>query len=383
MSFTPIYLDNAATTPFRKEVKERMMELIEEGPFGNPSSTHQYGRKARVIVEDTRRYIAQSLRCHTGEIVFTSGGTEADNAALILPVRDLGIKRIITSPLEHHAVLHTSEYIQRNYQVELQLLKVNSKGEVDINHLEDLLKDEKPTLVSLMHGNNEIGNLLDIVQTGALCRQYGALFHSDTVQTVGHFDLNLEDLPVDFITASSHKFYGPKGVGFLFINKDVKVASFITGGAQERNMRGGTENILGLAGLKTALEQCLIKLEEEKAHILSLKRHLIEKIKSDIPTAIFNGMSADLDKSLYTVLSIGFPELKNDNMLLFNLDLKGIAVSGGSACASGSLQGSHVISAVTPAAEYPVVRISMGKDNTEQEIDVMVEALKELNQPLP
>jgi len=379
MTKVSIYLDNAATTPLRQEVKDKMVELIQEGAYGNPSSTHQFGRKSRVIVEETRKSIAKNLNCSAGEIVFTSGGTEADNAALMLPVRDLGIKRIITSPIEHHAVLHAAESIQRNYGVDLQLLKVNEQGEIDLNQLEDLLKDEKPTLVSLMHGNNEIGNLLDIHRVGSLCKNYGALFHSDTVQTVGHYNIDLSGLPVDFITASAHKFYGPKGTGFLYINKSVKVASFITGGAQERNMRGGTENILGLTGLKASLEYSLENLAKEEEHVRSLKKHLIEKLQEQVPAVTFNGLSGEMDKSLYSVLSLSFPSLKNDNMLLFNLDLKGIAVSGGSACASGSLQGSHVISALAPDSDYPVVRVSMGINNTIEEIETLVETLKSLH----
>ncbi len=375
-----IYLDNAATTPLRKEVRDVMIGIIENGLVGNPSSMHQYGRKARVIIEDTRKYVAKSLHCNSSEIVFTSGGTEADNTALMLPIRDLGVKRIITSPIEHHAVLYTAECIQRYYNIDLQLLKVNAKGEVDFNHLEDLLKDEIPTLVSLMHGNNEIGNLLDIKQVGELCRKYRSIFHSDTVQTVGHYNLNLEELPVDFITASSHKFYGPKGVGFLYINKNLKVASLITGGGQERNMRSGTENVIGIAGLKVALERSLDFLKDEKAHILSLKKHLIEKVRDELPSTVFNGLSGEIDRSLYTILSIGFPELLNYNMLLFNLELRRVAASGGSACASGSLRGSHVVKAIAPGAEYPVMRLSMSKNNTLDEINKVVEVLKELSQ---
>lgn len=377
MTKDPIYLDNAATTPIRKEVQQHMIEVL-QGPFGNPSSTHQYGRKTRSIVETARKYIAQSLNCSTGEITFTSGGTEADNCALFLPVRDLGVKRIITSPIEHHAVLHTAEHIAKNHNVKLELVRLKNNGVVDLDHLEELLKDETPTLVSLMHGNNEIGNLLDLKQTAELCKKHNALFHSDTVQTVGHYDIDLKEIPVDFITASAHKFYGPKGVGFLYVRGGTKVGSFVTGGAQERNMRGGTENILGIAGMHKALETALLKLDNEQAHILSLKKYFIEKLQKEFPEVVFNGQSGSLTESLYSVLSVGFPWMENDSMFMFTMDLHGIAVSGGSACTSGSLKGSHVISSILPDADFPVARFSFGKDNTFEELDRSIEVLQEV-----
>lgn len=372
-----VYFDNAASTPLRKEVREHMAEML-SGPFANPSSTHQFGRKSKSVVEEARKFIAKALNCSSGEIIFTSGGTEGDNAALLLPVRDLGIARIITSPMEHHAVLHAAEALQRHQDVELQFVNLHENGAVDMAHLEGLLQGETPTLVSLMHGNNEVGNLLDLRATAELCHRHGALFHSDTVQTVGHFPIDLAEVPVDFITASAHKFYGPKGVGFLFMRSSVKAGAFITGGAQERNMRGGTENILGIAGLHQALKSSLENLAEERSHIEGLKSYFIETIKAHFPEAVFNGQSADLQNSLYTVVSVGFPKLTNDSMFLFSLDLKGIAVSGGSACASGSLKGSHVISQLYPEGEFPVLRFSFGKDNTREEVDYAISVLREV-----
>lgn len=371
-----IYLDHAATTPLREEVRVRMRELI-DGPFGNPSSVHQFGRKSRSIVEEARRYIARTLNCTAGEIIFTSGGTEADNMALMLPVRDLGIQRIITAPTEHHAVLHTAEMIAAKYGVALHLLKVDEDGRPDLRELDQVLADEVPSLVSLMHGNNEIGNLIDLHEVGEICHRHGALFHSDTVQTVGHFRFDLANTPVDFITASAHKFHGPKGVGFLYLSKRVKLSSLITGGAQERNMRGGTENIMGIAGMHTALKAAYDHLDEESARILESKIYFIGELTKRFPGVVFNGLSADASESLYTVLNAGFPMRANDSMFLFNLDLRGVAVSGGSACASGSSKGSHVIEALRPGIKYPVVRFSFGKDNTREELDTVLEILSE------
>lgn len=353
------------------------MELM-DGPFANPSSTHQFGRKSRIIVEEARKYIASQLNCKAGEIIFTSGGTEADNMALLLPVRDLGIKRIITSPVEHHAVLHSAESIARNYEVQLELVKIDDKGNVDLIHLEELLSNQQPTLVSLMHGNNEIGNLLDLKKAGNLCHQYDALFHSDTVQTIGRYNWNLAELPVDFITASAHKFYGPKGVGFLYMNSSVKVSSMIVGGAQERGMRGGTENIIGIGGLHAAFQTCFDNLDKEREHITGLKNYFVSEVSKKITDIQFNGESEGVDKCLYNIVSVSFPDLKDGSMLLFQLDLKGVAVSGGSACSSGSLKGSHVMEAIAAGTEHPVLRFSFGKDNTIEDLDYAITALEEV-----
>lgn len=375
MSSESIYLDYAATTPLREEVKQKMMEML-EGPFGNPSSTHQFGRKSRIIVEECRKFIASSFKCSTSEIIFTSGGTEADNTALSLAVRDLGVKRIISSPIEHHAVLHPSEFLRDKYNVQLDLVNLDEKGNPDLNHMEELLSDGQASLVSLMHANNEIGNILDLKTVGDLCRKYNAYFHSDTVQSIGQLEIDLSELPVDFITASAHKFYGPKGVGFLYMNSRIKVASFITGGAQERNMRGGTENILGLGAMHEALKWKLQKFDEENDHVKSIKMYMMDQLQKEFGNDVqFNGESGNLEKSLNKILSVSFPNLNND-MLLFNLDLKGIAASGGSACASGSLQGSHVIAAILPTATHPVVRFSFGKDSSTGHIDAVISSLK-------
>jgi cysteine desulfurase len=374
---TPIYLDYAATTPLREEVKKRMLEVMDES-FGNPSSTHQFGRKSKKIVEECRKFIAKSLHCIPSEIVFTSGGTESDNTALLLAVRDLGVKRIITSPIEHHAILHAAESIQKNYGIALDLLKLMPSGNIDRNHLETLLQEGIPTLVSVMHVNNEIGNIENLQAIGEICHSYKAYFHSDTVQSIGNLDINLSELPIDFISASAHKFYGPKGAGFLFVRSSLKLSSFITGGAQERNMRGGTENTIGLAGMHEALKCKLEAKDEESKHIANIKSHMVKRLKSTLGDKVaFNGHSADAEKSISKILSVCFPKTNND-MLLFNMDLKGIAASGGSACASGSLKGSHVIEALLPGSSYPVLRFSFGKDTTFDEVDKTVEVLASL-----
>lgn len=376
-----VYLDNAATTPLREEVKNYMIDIM-EGPFGNPSSTHQFGRKSRIVVEEARKYISKTLHCTGNEIVFTSGGTEADNTALTVAIRDLGVKRIITSPIEHHAVLHTAEALCKKYNVKLELVGLGEKGVVDLDHLESLLKEGVPSLVSLMHGNNEVGNLLDLKAVGTLCHKYDAYFHTDTVQTIGHYDFNLQEIPVDFLAASAHKFYGPKGVGFLYLNHRIKVGPFINGGAQERNMRGGTENIMGIGGLHKALQYSLENLEEENAHILDLKKYMIQRLKEEMEGVTFNGQSEDLQHSLRTVLSASFPHFPKDNMYLFTLDMNGVAVSGGSACTSGSQQGSHVIKAIDPENDCSIIRFSFGKDNTREEIDYVIEVLKTMAVPV-
>jgi len=376
-----VYFDSAATTALRPEVQKTMMEVI-EGPFGNPSSTHQYGRKSRSIVESARKYIAQTLNCSSGEIIFTSGGTEADNTALLVPVRDLGVKRIITSKIEHHAVLHTAQAISKKYGVALEYVPLDDRGAVKLDELENMLQQsDAKTLVSLMHGNNEIGNLLDLKRTAEICKSYGALFHSDTVQTVGHFDIDLQQIPIDFIAASAHKFHGPKGVGFLFMRSGVKADPFVSGGAQERNMRGGTENVLGIAGLHKALECSIQNMETERAYILDLKNYLKDQLTRHIENVSFNGLSGEGDKSLYSVLSVSFNQAPNDAMFLFNLDIHGVAASGGSACSSGSNKGSHVIAEILPGMECPVVRFSLCKDNTRADIDYLIKVLEEILEP--
>jgi len=373
-----IYLDHAATSPLRESVMQRVQELLHENLFGNPSSQHAFGRKAKTVIEEARRSIATLLACQPAEIIFTSGGTEADNAALSLPLRDMGYRRIITSPLEHHAVLHTAEALAQKQQVPLDLVRVNEQGDVDLEHLEHLLKSGDRAIVSLMHGNNEIGNLLDLQAVGNLVQQYDGLFHSDTVQTIGHQEMDLTALPVDMVSASAHKFNGPKGVGFMYVRSGLGLQPFITGGAQERGMRGGTENVWSIAGMHKALEESYAHLPEEREHLQGIKQYFIQSLREAFPKVVFNGRSAEAERSLFTVLSVSFPHLESDPMLLFNLDIRGIAASGGSACASGSNQGSHVIQAIRPEQDWPTLRFSFGLDNTRAEIDQAVDALEEI-----
>jgi len=369
-----VYLDNAATTPLDKEVFEAMAPYMLEH-FGNPSSIHTHGRQARSAIEKARKTIANLLNTSPAEIFFTSGGTEADNAAIFSTVRSLGIKHAISSPLEHHAVLHSLEALQKNGELELSFVNHNDKGGLDLEHLAQLLAERPLTLVSIMHGNNEIGNINDIQAIGEICKKYGAIFHSDTVQTMGHYRHDLQKLPVNFIVGSAHKFHGPKGVGFIYSNASVKVSPLIHGGAQERNMRGGTENVYGIIGLAKALEIAYRDMAEQQKYIQGLKDRLISKLLENVPDVQFNGYSAEADKSLYTVLNVSLPPSSINEMLLFNLDINKISVSGGSACTSGSNIGSHVLQAINSDPDRGAIRFSMSKYNTPEEIDYVVEKL--------
>jgi cysteine desulfurase len=370
-----IYLDNAATTPLAKEVAEVMCHMLNED-FGNPSSIHAHGRVTRTKIEEARRSVAKLLGCTPGEIIFTSGGTEADNMALRMSVEVLGVKNIITSAIEHHAVLHTAEELHKQGKVNLHLVNLLPNGHIDLQHLEQLLKDHNHALVSLMHANNEIGNMIDLEVVGNLCKQYNALFHTDTVQTIGHFAFDLSKLNIDFLAAGAHKFNGPKGVGFIYINAKNKITPYITGGAQERNMRGGTENVYGIVGLAKALELSYANLEEEHKHIGELKTYMGNRLKETISGITFNG---DYNgHSSYTVLNASFPPNKVNEMLLFKLDIAGISVSGGSACSSGSDVGSHVLTALGTDPARAAVRFSFGKQNTKQEIDQVIAVLQEI-----
>ncbi len=372
-----IYLDNAATTPLDPEVFEAMRPFMLED-FGNPSSTHSHGRKVRAALESTRKKIAELLNCTPGEILFTSGGTEADNAILTGAIRTYGIGNVITSPIEHHAVTHTIEHLQKTDEIEVHFVNLDDKGHVDLRHLETLLQQSENSLVSLMHANNEIGNLLDIAAVGDLAEKYGAWFHSDTVQSVGHYVHDLRKIKVHGMTAAAHKFHGPKGVGFTFLRKDKKIVPFVYGGAQERNMRGGTENVYGIIGLAKALEIAYRDMAEHTRHIQSLKTRMIDKLRANIPGVEFNGASENPDRSLYTVLNVSLPESEENNMLLFNLDLQGISASGGSACSSGATQGSHVLAALYPDSKRGAIRFSFSKYNTIEEIDHVANKLAEL-----
>jgi cysteine desulfurase len=359
-------------------VIEAMLPFM-RGHYGNPSSVHSHGREVRTAIEKARKKVAELLHASPSEIFFTSGGTEADNTALVCGIESHGITHAITSPLEHHAVLHTLEMLAQKGKVQLSLLEVNERGENNLEQLEELLKNNPKSLVSLMQGNNEIGNLNDLEQIGSLARVHGAFFHSDTVQTMGHYAHDLSTLPVDALVAGAHKFHGPKGVGFLYVRKDKKIHPLIHGGSQERNMRGGTENVIGIIGLAKALEISLGELSAHRSHIEQIKRYFVEKLQQDIPGVTFNGCSADLEKSLYTVLNVSLPPSEsNRGMLLFHLDLEGISASGGSACSSGATVGSHVLRALQHSPERDAVRFSFSRFTTMEEVDYTVEKLKVL-----
>lgn len=368
-----IYLDNAATTPLDPEVLEAMIPVMKEF-YGNPSSTHGHGRKVKAMVEEARGKIAKLLNCQPSEIFFTSGGTEADNLALRGSVETWGVKNIITSPIEHHAVLHTVEELEKAGLVQMHLVRLTDKGHVDMQHLQELLDNCPDALVSLMHANNEIGNLLDVDAVGQMAHAKGALFHCDTVQTMGHYAFDLSKGSIDFLAAAAHKFNGPKGVGFIYINRQRRLKPQITGGAQEREVRGGTENVYGIVGMAKALEICYRDMDKKRAHIEGLRKLMIDLLKREIPGVEFNGDCEG--HCLYTVLSVSFPPSEAGNMLLFNLDIAGISASGGSACSSGNTAGSHVIQAIRPNTERTTVRFSFGKFNTEADVRTTVEKLK-------
>lgn len=373
-----VYLDNAATTAMDDRVIDAMLPFM-RNHYGNPSSVHSFGREVRTAIERSRKKVAELLNATPSEIFFTSGGTEADNTAIVCGIESHGIKHAITSPLEHHAVLHTLEMCEKKGHIKLSILDVNKKGELDMNQLEDLLKTNPKSLVSLMHANNEIGNLNDLSRIGSLAKEHGAFFHSDTVQTMGHYVHDMKSLPVDSIVAGGHKFHGPKGSGFLYVKKDKKIHPLIHGGAQERNMRGGTENVIGIIGITKALEIAYEDMAEHQVHVESIKKHFIQSLTQDIPGVEFNGLSSDLENSLYTVLSVSLPPSEaNSGMLLFNLDLEGVSASGGSACSSGATVGSHVLRAINHTPERDAVRFSFSRFNTIEEVDYTVGKLKEL-----
>ena len=330
-----VYLDNAATTPLDPLVLDAMMPYMTDY-FGNPSSTHAFGRKTKNAIEISRKKVADYLNAEPSEIIFTSGGTEADNMALRCGVMDLGVKRIITSCLEHHAVGHTAEHLRDHFNVQVEYVNLNQDGHVNVQHLEELLSnDSLKTMVSLMHGNNEIGNLISLEAISNLCKKYKAYFHSDTVQTMGHYRFDMKALDIDFITCAAHKFHGPKGVGFLYINKNTPIEYMMSGGSQERGHRGGTENLYGIVGLAKAMEIAHDHMEEHQVSIQGLKTYMKEQLQEMIPTIIING-EENSERSLYTVLSVCFPLSERSSMFLFNLDINGVCVSGGSACTAGS-----------------------------------------------
>lgn len=370
-----IYLDNAATTPIDEDVIEAMLPYLTTH-FGNPSSIYSYGREAKLAVENARKKVAQLLNAHPAEIFFTSGGTESDNTAIYGAVKDLGCRHIITSTIEHHAVEHCVAALKCE-EVQVSMVNLLENGHIDVDHLKNLLANAKETtLVSLMHANNEIGNLLDIEFVGNLCKEYKAYFHSDTVQTIGHYPFNLREMPVHFATAAAHKFHGPKGVGMLYINENVKIKPVLKGGAQERNMRAGTENVYGIVGFAKALEKAMQDLTAEKEHIFGLKKYMAEELQKHVPSVRFNGDT--FGKNLYTILNVSFPKTEKSEMILFNLDIHNVCVSGGSACTSGAMQGSHVIQAICNDPNKIPVRFSFSKYNTKEEIDRVVQLIKEV-----
>lgn len=372
-----VYFDNAATTPILDEVIEAMSRSMRDN-FGNPSSIHREGRTARAAVEQARKVVARCLGASIGEIFFTSCGTESNNMVLKNAVRDLGVKRIISSPIEHHCVLHTVERIGKDSPVLIEPIRLDDRGHVDTNHLRELLsrEDAGKTLVSLMHANNEIGTMIDLEEIGAICAEYGAYFHSDTVQTIGYFPIDLSKLQVNFLSGSAHKFHGPKGVGFVYINNENILEPYLDGGAQERNMRGGTENIYGIVGLAKALELATDAMEERRQQISRIRDYFKAQLATSFPEVTFNG---DPDgRAHYKVLSVDFPPSEKAGLILFNLDIAGISVSGGSACSSGIDTGSHVIAALKPDSDRHTVRFSFSHLNTEEEVDQVIGKLNEI-----
>lgn len=371
-----VYFDNAATTPIDKEVLKEMY-LVMENHFGNPSSIHAYGREVRTIIEKARKTISGLLSTSPSQIFFTSGGTEADNTAIRSGIIDHGITHAITSPIEHHAVVHTLQDMEKTGAIKLSFLEVDSKGNVNLEQLEDLLKTNKRSFVSLMQANNEIGTITDIEKVGEICEKYDAIFHCDTVQTLGHYRHDLSKLKVHFMVCAAHKLHGPKGIGFLYVNHNIKIKPMIFGGSQERNMRGGTENVYGIVGLAKAMQMAYQNMDDHQHYIQGLKTYMMDQLISIIPDIQFNG-ETDPEKSLYTVLSVSFPETEMAEMLLFNLDIAGISASGGSACSSGTDIGSHVLYGIKAHPNRPAVRFSFSKFNTTGEIDFVISKIKNL-----
>jgi cysteine desulfurase len=373
-----VYLDNAASTPMDPEVFAHMQPYFCEF-FGNPSSTHAHGRQLRNFIEQARRGIATQLNAHPSEIYFTSGGTEADNMAIWGAVAANDLTHVISSPIEHHAVTHAIERLEAEGKAKAIWLSVDEKGHISQDELRAALQAHPKSLVSLMHGNNEIGTLHDLEAIGKICREYGALFHSDTVQTMGHFHYDLAELPVDMLSASAHKFYGPKGSGFLYLRKGVRIPALIEGGGQERNLRAGTENLPGIMGMAFALNKCQENLTSKTSHLWALKRHMKAGLETILPGIGFNGETEE-GLSLPTVLNAALPCGENDCMLLFSLDLHGISASGGSACNSGANMGSHVLRGIgaSPNALMNSIRFSFGPQNSLEELDYVLTKLREV-----
>ena len=373
-----VYFDNASTTPIDKDVIIAVTRTMQE-VYGNPSSTHQFGRKAKAIIEQARKNIAKLFNASSSEIIFTSGGSEADNLILNNAVKNLNVTRIITSKIEHHAVLHTVNSLKKENDIVVEYVNCNEFGKIDYKHLEKLLSySEKNTLLSLMYVNNEIGNILDVKKVLNLCNKYNVLFHSDAVQAVGHYNIDLQETPIDFIAVSAHKFHGPKGVGFAYIKKGFGITPILHGGTQEKGARAGTENVANIIGMDIALNKILNNIDNDIKQITNLKKYFILKLKNTFKDIAFNGVSNDLQNSSYCILNVRFN--KELPMLLFNLDLKGIAVSGGSACQSGSNKGSHVLNEILSNYDsYKTsIRFSFSKYNTKNEVDYVIKILSEI-----
>ena len=378
-----VYFDNAATTKIRDEVIDNMSNVLKDC-FGNPSSTHSYGRSAKSYIETSRKSIAKILNCDPGEIIFNSGGTESDNSILKCAVKDLDVKHIISSKIEHHAITHTLDELKIQ-GVNVNYVKLSENGNVDIDNLEYLLSsNDEPKLVTLMYINNEIGNILDVKYVSDLCQKYNSFFHTDAVQAVGHYKIDLKSINIDFLSSAAHKFHGPKGVGFTYINKSTKIKSFICGGPQERGLRAGTESVHNIVGMTKALEIAVENMEKEAKYVLSIKEYMIKSLRKLFPDIQFNGESGDIKNSTYTILNVCLP-ISNDKaaMLDFNLDLKGIACSRGSACQSGSSEGSHVLNEIQSEDQkkFPSVRFSFSHNNKIEEVDYLIDTLKELIYP--
>jgi cysteine desulfurase len=373
-----IYFDNAATTALAPDVLEAMMPYLTE-KFGNPSSIYSYGRETKMAIENARKQVAKFLGVTPGEIFFTSGGTESSNTAIHTAVRDLACDYIITSPIEHHATLHCAEQVASDRNIPLSFVNIDALGHIDLQHLQELLASHPgKAVVSLMHANNEIGNLLQVAAVGDLCEQYHAVFHCDMVQTIGHYPLQLSELKVHFASAAGHKFHGPKGVGVLYINANMQIKPLIHGGAQERNMRAGTENLYGIVGFAKALELAYNHQDADAQYIFELKEYMHQLLKQNFPEIITNGDA--FGNCLYTVLNVSFPKTEQSEMLLFNLDMAGICVSGGSACSSGTTSISHVIKALHNGQSENMIpiRFSFCKNNSKEEVEKVIEKLKEL-----
>jgi len=371
-----VYFDNAATTPLSKEATEAMLPYMQTH-FGNPSAIHFYGRETRTAIEKARKTVAKLLNCSTSEIFFTSGGTESSNTAIRCGIDSLGIRHAITSPVEHHAVLHPLEALEKEGKIKLHYVIVDEKGRFNLQHLRELLQQTgEKTFVSLMHANNEIGTMADIDEVAAVCKEFDAVFHSDTVQSMAHYRFDLQQTSVHFLQGSAHKFHGPKGAGFIYINQSVKIHPFIYGGAQERNMRAGTENVYGIVGLAKAMERAYERLDQTQSHTEELRSYMIQQLKKEFPEVAFNG---DYEgRYLYTVLNVSFPRNEKTELLLFNLDIAGICVSSGSACSSGSNKSSHVLSATGAGENKVSIRFSFSEYNTKEEVDYTIGKLKEL-----